>query len=194
MWKSEIEIVDLRKTQRVKIFLEDKQLTYKEIIQGWKDNAMFRDFYISLLIESPFQSFFWESTAVTRASVHQPYEFVLVDSPQLWMVKPNSSPFANYLEATKDDASVVVFENLGKDAVLVVPRKHTNQTAYTHFAAFIRNAPNAQHHELFQRIGEALEERLSDQPLWVSTSGLGVYWLHIRLDFRPKYYSYLPYK
>lgn len=30
--------------------------------------------------------------------------------------------------------------------------------------------------------------------LWCSTSGLGVYWLHIRLDQYPKYYTYRPYK
>ena len=35
---------------------------------------------------------------------------------------------------------------------------------------------------------------LSDQPLWVSTCGLGVYWLHVRLDSFPKYYRYAPYQ
>ena len=30
--------------------------------------------------------------------------------------------------------------------------------------------------------------------LWVSTSGLGVYWLHVRLDSYPKYYQHAPYK
>jgi len=29
---------------------------------------------------------------------------------------------------------------------------------------------------------------------WLSTSGLGVGWLHVRLDSRPKYYTYEPYK
>ena len=26
--------------------------------------------------------------------------------------------------------------------------------------------------------------------VWMSTSGLGVYWLHVRLDSRPKYYQF----
>ena len=29
-----------------------------------------------------------------------------------------------------------------------------------------------------------------DMPLWVSTAGLGVSWLHVRLDARPKYYRH----
>jgi len=40
----------------------------------------------------------------------------------------------------------------------------------------------------------AITARLSDRPLWVSTSGLGVAWLHVRLDARPKYYQYTPYR
>jgi hypothetical protein len=31
------------------------------------------------------------------------------------------------------------------------------------------------------------------QPIWLSTAGMGVAWLHIRLDERPKYYSHKPY-
>lgn len=33
-----------------------------------------------------------------------------------------------------------------------------------------------------------------DVPIWLSTSGLGVYWLHVRLDTRPKYYNHDEYK
>lgn len=194
MWKSEIETLDAKKTQQIKFFIANRQLSYNEVIQGWKNDAAFRDFYVSLLVQAPFQAFFWESPAVTWASINQPYEFVLVDSPSLSTVKPNASPFAKYLEPKNDNASVIVFENLGKDAVLIVPRELTNQTAYTHFAAFVRNAPSVQVYELFQKLGETLEARLGGQALWVSTSGLGVYWLHVRLDSRPKYYSFQPYK
>jgi hypothetical protein len=42
--------------------------------------------------------------------------------------------------------------------------------------------------------GAAVAARLSARPLWLSTSGLGVAWLHVRLDSRPKYYSYAPYR
>ena len=31
-------------------------------------------------------------------------------------------------------------------------------------------------------------------PVWVSTAGAGVSWLHVRLDDRPKYYGYQPYR
>jgi hypothetical protein len=43
-------------------------------------------------------------------------------------------------------------------------------------------------------VGDAVARRLSSAPLWLSTSGLGVAWLHVRLDERPKYYTHAPYR
>ncbi len=31
-------------------------------------------------------------------------------------------------------------------------------------------------------------------PRWLNTSGLGVPWLHVRIDSRPKYITYRPYR
>jgi hypothetical protein len=36
--------------------------------------------------------------------------------------------------------------------------------------------------------------QLGTAPVWVSTAGMGVSWLHVRLDNRPKYYGYKPYR
>ena len=43
-------------------------------------------------------------------------------------------------------------------------------------------------------IGAALERQLGAQPIWLSTSGLGVFWLHISLDSWPKYFTHEPYR
>jgi len=45
-----------------------------------------------------------------------------------------------------------------------------------------------------QRLAREALARLSDRPLWISTAGMGVNWLHVRLDSRPKYYRHAPYK
>ena len=64
-----------------------------------------------------------------------------------------------------------------------------------HIASFVREASREQVHSLFEAVGVEVEERLQEvSPLWVSTSGMGVFWLHVRLDSRPKYYTYAPYK
>ena len=83
---------------------------------------------------------------------------------------------------------------MGNDAWLIAPRPKDSPDVYTHLAKFLREGPNAQCNDFFQRLGEEIEKRLSDEPLWINTSGLGIYWLHARLDSLPKYYTYTPYK
>ena len=49
----------------------------------------------------------------------------------------------------------------------------------------------------WQEVGKQMEIRLRQDPgrsVWLSTSGLGVYWLHMRLDSYPKYYTHDEYK
>ena len=118
----------------------------------------------------------------------------MVNSPQLARVSADPTPFLAQFRSKTAGQSIIAFENLGKDAELIVPCPMVTESEYAHFAAFVRNAPESQMHELFVSLANSLENKIGDTPTWVSTSGLGVYWLHIRLDTRPKYYSYQPYK
>ena len=74
----------------------------------------------------------------------------------------------------------------------------TNLDAYAHLANFVRQAPSAQVAQLLQTVGASMIERLEQvdkgTAVYLSTSGLGVYWLHVRLDSRPKYYTFRQYK
>lgn len=143
----------------------------------------------SQLADSPFQAFRWETPPLTSATLHRPFEFVLMDSPGLDRV-PDLTAFQSHFT----HEPVVSFENLGGDAMMVVPCPQAPPRVYVHLAAFLRNAPAAQIRELWRRVGAAVMDRVSDRPLWLSTAGGGVAWLHVRLDSRPKYYSYPPYR
>ncbi len=89
---------------------------------------------------------------------------------------------------------VLAFPNLGNDAFLVVPCPGTPLSAYAHLGAFVRSAPEEQRDRLWQRVGESLDTHLGTAPIWLNTAGAGVAWLHVRLDSRPKYYCYAPYR
>lgn len=179
------------RVERYKIYHNDLQLTYSEMIELLKKEADFRLLYNNILVESSFKAFFWENPSITRQSIHQPYEFVLVESKQLSRVEADNSTFEPFFY--QNTSAVVCFKNLGKDALLVVP-KPIGQLQYPHIAYFVRNAPKEQVHEFWQQVGEQVDKRIHQEKLWVSTSGLGVYWLHVRLDSRPKYYTYRPYR
>lgn len=194
MWESKVEFIDKERICKVSILRDGNLLSYKDVIEGWGNSKDFRNFYFALLAEAPFEAFFWESPALTQFSVDRAYEFVLVDSPQLSGVEPDTFSFARFFKSVDPKENVTSFENLGKDAVLVVPCPRSNDRVYTHLAAFVRGAPQTQQHELFQKLAEEIERKLNDRPIWVSTSGLGVFWLHLRLDSRPKYYTFQAYK
>ena len=94
------------------------------------------------------------------------------------------------------------FPNLGGDAMLVAPKQDPSaprgELAYAHLANFVRGAPPEQVRRLWAQVGKSMERRVgaegqAGRPVWLSTSGLGVFWLHVRLDRSPKYYTYAPY-
>ena len=90
--------------------------------------------------------------------------------------------------------NVVTFESLGKDALLVAPCPGVQGTNFAHLARFVATASDEQSSALWQCVGESIERRLNVRPTWLSTAGLGISWLHVRLDTRPKYYRHAPYR
>ena len=190
MWMTKKSIINPQ-TIQYQIGTEGKLLSVKEAIKAWQTDANFRKFHQQLLASAPFAAYFWELPPMTITKFDQVFEFVLVDSPSLARVKANGSAFSTQLQ-TEDP--VIVFSNLGGDATLVVPTLKGASSAYPHLAQFTRNAPSSQVDQFWQQVGITYEEKLSERPLWLSTSGLGVYWLHVRLDQRPKYYTYRPYR
>lgn len=173
---------------------EERPLHWSDVIDLWQADRAFRTFFVSLLADAPFPAYFWETPPVTSATIDDEFEFVLVDSPQLAGIRANPRAFAGHFASADPDSLVIEFPNLGGDAFLVAPCPGGPPVAYSQISTFSRNASGDQQHELWQCVGAALEQRLSDRPVWVNTSGLGVYWLHIRLDDVPKYYTYDPYR
>ena len=191
--QARIDVLDSGRVRRYSIRSQGEDASFAEVLDGWQHSRDLRAFFLSLLADAPMEAFFWESRPLTRATLGEPYEFVLVDSPTLVGVRPDAHAFAEAFESA-DEAGVAVFPNLGGDALLIAPSPRAPLPAYAHLAAFVRAAPESQQHALLRVLGRTLAQRIGRQPLWTSTCGLGVFWLHVRLDSRPKYYSHAPYK
>ncbi len=56
---------------------------------------------------------------MTLELLERTFEFVVIDSPNLAHVAPDTKAFAEHFNAASD--GVAAFRNLGKDAMLVVP-------------------------------------------------------------------------
>ena len=139
------------------------------------------------LASVPYAAFFWEVRPASVADVGRPFECVVVDSLQLSGVRADTTAFLDHFG--QHAGPVRRFSNVSGDAVLVAPAPLDASTDYAHLASFVRSAPVSQQCAFWRAVGGAVRGSLSDQTLWLSTSGLEVYWLHVRLDTRPKYYT-----
>lgn len=166
-------------------------LAFGDVLSGWRTDERFREFWSTSLRPLRFPAYCWECPPVTSQTLTQPFECVFVASPLLAELPADSRPFAEHFRAGAD---LVTFESLGKDALLVAPCPHAKSDDYAHLASFIATAPARQRRALWKAVGDALADRVGAEPLWLSTAGLGVAWLHVRLDSRPKYYRYGPYR
>jgi hypothetical protein len=191
MWKARIDKLPNTRGLQVAVHFDTRAATVADVLQGWQGDADFRSWFTALLADAPFAAFRWETPAVTAATVTRPFGFVLLDSPGL-ASSPDPEAFAEHFAGAA--AGVAVFRNLGGDAILVVPCPVDEPSAYGHLAAFVRFAPEAQRHALWQAVGEAMAHRVGPRPVWLNTAGAGVSWLHVRLDDRPKYYGFGPYR
>mgnify|MGYP006862976255 CR=1 FL=1 len=80
------------------------------------------------------------------------------------------------------------------DAWLVAPCAGPDAAHCAHLADFTRGVEEDTQDAFWQLVGETALARVGDRPVWLSTCGTGVYWLHARLDSYPKYYSYDAYR
>jgi len=170
------------------------QLPYAKMLDTWMNCANFRASFSQILADAPFEGFRWETPAVTTETLDRPFEFVLLDASSFATRKTDTKSFAEHFEQDDSENGVVAFENLGRNALLVVPSPRTEDDVYGHLASFVRGAPESQIDALWQVVGEVMLKRVGEKPVWLSTAGGGVAWLHVRLDSTPKYYGYSPYR
>lgn len=180
---------------RYRLFFEAGAVSWREFVDGLCDERRLRGALSEVIAASSHAAVYWETPGVTEARVGQAFEMVTVAAPALQSQRARPDAFAAQLGGAGED--VRCFDNLGKDARLVVPCPLGPPFAYAHLARFVREGPGEQVDALWRRVGAAMREWWSMRPatpVWISTSGGGVPWLHVRLDTRPKYYSYAPYR
>jgi len=191
------ETVD-RTSTKVRVLWRGAPIGTGAALELCRTDDVFRTQLIAVLAASPFAAYFWETPAVTSSTLGRPFEFVLTEATGLATAAADRDAFREHFASDDDHDGVVAFENLGRDATLIVPcplvSEERSEDSYVHLAAFLRGAPDSQRHALLRCIASEVLARTSTRPLWLSTAGMGVYWLHVRLDSRPKYYRHKPYR
>lgn len=179
-------------TFEYRAYRSGSEATYAEVLDSWAvgDRSLL-EVMEPVLEAQDSDAYLWETPPITQGTVDRPFTFVRIDSPTLARMHPEPEVFASYYPQAED--GIVTFTNLGGDAVLIAPTPDEG-TSYPHLAAFSRSAPPEKRVSLWRAVGEAVKNELGDRPLWISTCGTGVAWLHVRLDSYPKYYHHHPYR
>ncbi|MFK7972652.1 MAG: hypothetical protein AB8F95_19940 [Bacteroidia bacterium] len=167
-------------------------ISFKDFIQALKSDPAFCSTFNTILKGCEMDKFYFETPVVDRNSLNNPFEFVLIESNSLSNT-PNPLAFSQYLDT---EELIVSFLNLGKDAMLVVPTQQleVEASAYAHIGSFVKEKDNKEQQAgLWKRVGEEYEKALYKQPVWLSTAGNGVAWLHVRICEEPKYYQHAVY-
>ena len=166
----------------------------------------FRRLFIDTIRNFPSEAFFFESTPITQSELNtKPMEFVIIESKELATIIVDPQPFKEKFRNLNRNQQITSFNNLGGDSLLIVPvpiliNTNTNlpDRLYAHLANFIRGGTRVQIDLLLLKCGEEMKNVLRNanpnEKKWWSTSGLGVSYLHMRIDSVPKYYNYKPYK
>ena len=168
---------------------------------GFSSKSRDMDAFIKALEDPKTQAYYFETPPMTKNSANlDNFEFVLLETSSDLASRPDPGPFYSHFEKLHPSENVAVFQSLGKDSTLVAPRPpldHSDQRYYGHLAAFMQNPDKRRVNEFWQKVGATgldLMKKDPGKPIWMSTSGRGVSWLHLRFDTRPKYYQYEAYK
>ncbi|KXX71830.1 hypothetical protein [Flammeovirga sp. SJP92] len=187
-----IEIGKNDDVARLKIQKGEDKLSFKEVFTLWQKDPTFTAFYVNDLLPILGNSFFWEHPPLMEKHLDKEYELVIRKTRSYDCKMPNEVAFEEHF---CNGEKVATFYNLGKNARLIVPAKIGESEHYKHLGAFMEQADQEQIIELFDKVGaHVLNELKTGQQIWLNTAGLGVIWLHIRLDTRPKYYKTKRYK
>jgi hypothetical protein len=132
-------------------------------------------------------AYYWEVS-------HNRKEMAVIPTKAL-RERADPKPFREHFERSDrkhPQSTCVSFQSLGGSAWLVCPKPMpgVDINVYAHLATFVADAPEEQVDELFKLVGL----RAAAFPdYYVSTSGLGVSWLHVRIEPTAKYYKHQPF-
>ncbi len=172
----------------------ERLMSFTEVINGWATKAAFQDFYTETLLQYGGKGCFWEHPRLDRAMVNEPYEGVIIRTDAFTKLTADFSPFAG---AVQPDQSVSVFPNLVGTARLIVPNQpESPEVNGRDLIAFLASAPGPLRHKFWRTVGMEVARAIAEGAAfrYLSTHGLGVRWLHVRLEQRPKYYHHRPYR
>ena len=138
--------------------------------------------------------FLWR-TSVMNKDIDLPFRVEFTEDARLLLKKKQDySPFlkkpSSLLSKKNEDKKYAIASiNLPGDTVLVIPKPRSGKK-FTNIYHFMKNASYLQQRELWKLVVKEARKMLEKfDNIWISSQGLGVNYLHVRICSYPKYYE-----
>jgi len=198
---------------RIQFYKDGRAITWRMSLEVLASNTAdandFRNLHALIFAGgnelNPFEDYFWECNPVSLHTLDSTvYEFVLIHATLMHEKETNpdafNDKFVNHM-GTLDCLQFMTPSPPPKGTNLLAPSRApgTDLPVYRSMGSFFRGAPEQQLHNMLHLLGSHMPERMRARgdptlPLWLSTAGYDIAWLHIRLDDKPKYYRFKEYK
>ena len=154
-------------------------MDWNTVLNNWENGKYFT------YPKSKKTRFFWNTSVLKnngKSKFIQKFK-----SYKLLPEKQNITSFEKYINKS-NNKYVVYFPNLSKDTLLVVPIPREGKN-YATIKDFIDNAPIIQQKMFWKEVATLARKQLKIfKKVWISTHGMGVPYLHVRICKHPKYY------
>lgn len=152
---------------------------WSEKLEDWKNGN---------ILTYPYEitsQFLWETSPISKY-VDNEFLEKFIPNKNLNCQTQNYSSFNQYINQSK--TNTCVFNNLNNTSRLIIPMPDSHKE-YTSLKLFIDNSDYDKQVEFWKTVAQEIEVMLQKhEKIWVSTHGLGVPYLHVRIDLNPKYY------
>lgn len=158
--------------------------TWNQVLDEWENGIFLR-------IPSDIKSAFIWRTSVINSKKDLEYKDEFIIDKRLPNKKQDLKPFSQHLSKKKNlnEKYGISFPNLSGDTILVIPKPKKGKD-YTSIFYFIKNSSLLQQREFWKIVAKEIKKMLKKYDnIWVSTHGLGVDYLHVRICSYPKYYE-----
>ena len=178
---------------RLWLYKNGKRLSRGKALAQLRDDPALGGWLGGALANMGYDGMYWECAAIGPTTLHKDFECVALRADHFEDRMADPRAFADKFAKAKPKDQVVYFENLGGRSGLVAPLPRGDVGDYGHLASFLRHALPSQVSAFFAELSARALLRAQTEPVYMSTAGDGVAWLHGRLDDRPKYYHFKPY-
>ena len=132
--------------------------SYESFLTDLQEDSEVLNEFIEILTQSKFSAYFFETPSVTKETLKKPFEFVLVDAPELVDIAADEDTFEEYFDCN-EGKTVTSFPNLGRDAKLIVPcpmKEFDAYDIYSSLASFMRSSSRKQIEEFWKESAKSL--------------------------------------